>query len=140
MNMSKQKTKEFIMRIQNPMRIQDRIQDRIQSPLLRAAVLGLALTASCLAYSQGYSQGQPPGGPGGQGGEPPRMDVAKSLGVDTKTAKAVEQILREDREKHDAVRNETHQKLSKVLSREQIEKLHQMMPRPPRGDAPPRRD
>lgn len=133
MNIPNNETQEFIMRIQNPMRIQDRIQDRIQAPVLRAAVLSFALTTSCLAYSQG----QPPGGPGG---EPPRMDVTKSLGVDAKTAKAVEQILREDREKHDAVRNETNQKLAKVLSREQIEKLRQMMPRPPRGDAPPPRN
>ena len=136
MNIPNDETKEFIMRIQNPKRIQDRIQDRIQTPLLHAAVLSLALTTSCLAYSQG----QPPGGPGGPGGEPPRMDVAKSLGVDAKTAKTVEQILREDHEKHDAVRNETNQKLAKVLSREQLEKLHQMMPRPPRGDGPPPRN
>lgn len=136
MNIPNQKTEEFIMRIQNPMRIQDRIQGRIQAPVLRAAMLSLALSTSCMAYSQG----QPPGGQGGPGGEPPRMDVTKTLGVDAKTAKTVEQILREDREKHDAVRNETNQKLAKVLSREQIEKLHQMMPRPPRGDGPPRRD
>ena len=124
------------MRIQNPQRIQDRIQSRIQLPALHAVVLSLALSTSCLAYSQD----QPPGGPGGQRGEPPRLDVAKSLGVDARTAKAVEQILREEREKHMALRNETEQKLSKVLSREQIEKLHQMMPRPPRGDAPPPRN
>ncbi|HEX7647156.1 MAG TPA: hypothetical protein VF450_07090 [Noviherbaspirillum sp.] len=113
------------MRIQSP--------QPIRAALLRTVAMSLALSASCLAYSQG----QPPGGPGG---EPPRMEFAKSLGLDAKTAKAVEQIMREDREKHMAVRRETDQKLTKVLSREQLDKLHQMMPHPPRGDAPPRKD
>lgn len=65
------------MRIQHPL--------HIHVALLRTVVISLAFTASCLAYSQAQLPGRP-------AGEPPRTDFAKSLGVDTKTAKAVEQI------------------------------------------------
>ncbi len=83
-----------------------------------------------------------------QGGRPPKIDVASALSVDAKTAQAVEQVLEEqhakhralqgDREamhaKHEALRTETDQKLAKYLTKEQIEKLHQLMPKPPRPE------
>ena len=104
---------------------------------------GLCLSLTTLANPQ------KPDGP------PPRIDFAGALQIDAKTAQAVDQILREQHEKRkalgldhetikaklDALRQETDEKLSKVLTLEQRTKLHQVQPKPPRpDDRPPGKD
>ena len=111
-------------------------------PLL-AFVVAIATSSSVFANPQK------------QDGPPPRIDFASALQIDAKTAQAVEQILREQHEKRvamgidhetvkaklDTLRQETDQKLSRILTVEQRAKLHQLLPKPPRPDErPPTRD
>ncbi len=107
----------------------------------RPALLSLAI-ALALPLAQAQSHDHPP----------PKIDFA-ALGIDAKTAAAVEKVLREQhekrrmldtereatREKMEALRRETDQKLAALLSPEQLKKLQELRPRPPRPDGPPPR-
>lgn len=95
----------------------------------------------------------------GECAPPQRKNIGMELGLDAKTAAAVKQILDQQREQHraqmlawqkqdqptresrkaqrDALRKQTEQKLAKLLSPQQIDKLHQFLPKPPRPPRPP---
>jgi hypothetical protein len=99
-----------------------------------------------------FAQGTPrPDGP------PPRIDVAKVLGIDAARTKKVEAILdashekrhalREQRDaakddasreavraKMEAIREDTRKQLAAVLTPEEMKKLHDALPKPPRPD------
>lgn len=68
-------------------------------------------------------------------------DIKALLGIDSKTAASVERILQEQHDKHEQLRRDTDDKLSKLLSTTQLETLHRNIPPPPppkaRSDAPP---
>ena len=80
---------------------------------------------------------------------PPKIDFRTALGIDADTAQALDQVLREQHQKRealhaeheaarakmDALRAETDKKLAALLSAAQIRKLHEL--RPPRPDRPP---
>lgn len=113
-------------------------------PILRKFRPALAplVFALALPLAQAQSPDRPP---------PPKIDFAGALGLDAKTAQAVDKVLREQhekrraldierhaaREKMEALRRETDQKLAAILSADQLKKLHDLMPRPPRPDGPP---
>jgi hypothetical protein len=91
-------------------------------------------------------------------GPPPRIDVAKVLNIDAARAQKVEAILKASHDKRmalreqmgpgkdeasreamraqmRAIREDTDKQLAAVLSPEELKKLHDAMPRPPRrGD------
>ena len=111
-------------------------------PLTLSLMLAIAGTfALPLAYSQG------PDGP------PQRIDFAGALGLDATTASAFEQVMRAqharrkelgiDREtlqvKHELLRQETDQKLAKLLTPQQLKKFHELRQKPP-GHERPRRE
>lgn len=122
--------------------------------LLASMSLALGALVLCLdlplAHAQGRHDGPPPGGQGRDGGRderpaPRKIDFVKELGVDAKTAQALDNVLREHHEKrmalhreggdmrskHEALRKSMDEKLAKLLNKQQLAKLHQLMPRPP---------
>lgn len=115
----------------------------IQHPIGKY-VLSLAIAAS-LTLAHAQQRGAPPDG------RPPRIDFASALALDPTTAQAVGQVLHEQHEKHrtlgldaetvrsrhEAIRQETDEKLAKLLTAGQLEKLHQLLPKPPGGDRHP---
>jgi hypothetical protein len=112
---------------------------------IRPVVLSLILvTVLPFAQSQAQPQGQAPDG------RPPRIDFASVLSLDARTAQAFEQVMREHREKRraldidleamharqEALRQETDQKLAKILTPEQLKKFNQLRPQPPHREGP----
>jgi hypothetical protein len=101
-----------------------------------ALLLAAALTTAAVAQPM----------PGGPPGPPPRIDFARELGVSSAKAAQVESILANEREQHRAAREKARAELAKVLTPEELARLEQLMPRPPRppghgpmGGPPPER-
>lgn len=113
------------------------------NPVLRKLWSALPLVfALALPLARAQAPDRPP---------PLKIDFASALGIDTKKAQAVDKVLREQHEKRrsldierhaahekmEGLRRETDQKLAAILSPDQLKKLHDLMPRPPRPDGPP---
>ena len=101
--------------------------------LVWAATLMLSLAIA--AWAQTPPQGGGPGGaqgPGGAGGPPPRPDFARELGLSAEKAAQLESVLKAEREQMDRMRAENRSKLAAVLTPEQLARLEQMRPGPPR--------
>ncbi len=117
------------------------------------AANGYPAASKATSVGQASAEQCHPNGPK-HGEHRPKIDFGKELGLDAKTAANVQQILQQQREKrralipaeeamrakHDALRQETDQRLAQVLNQTQLAKLHQLMPRPPRPAHPPRPD
>jgi Spy/CpxP family protein refolding chaperone len=94
----------------------------------------LRLLAAFLATASTVALAQPADAPPRD--DPPRRpDIARLLNLDATRAAKVEAILRAQREKMHALREETDRQLATVLTAAELEKLHQALPRPP---GPPR--
>ncbi|MBI1890437.1 MAG: hypothetical protein HYS18_07320 [Burkholderiales bacterium] len=113
----------------------------LTSKLLKAAAITVGFCALAIGTDPGFAQqmrndmrSDPPNQGPRRAGIPPRPDLASALGADAKTAQAVEQVMRDHREKMEDLRKQTDMKLSKLLTEEQLRKLHQMHSRRPHQD------
>jgi Spy/CpxP family protein refolding chaperone len=84
---------------------------------------------ACLAIFSTVALAQAPQRPDGP---PPPIDVAKALNIDAARAQKVDAILKSAREKQRALREDTDRQLAAVLSPEELARLREAMPRPPR--------
>ena len=91
----------------------------------KSLILGALLFASVACIAQ-------------QGQMPPRIDVAAVTGADAKTSQSVEQVLRDQHDKIDAIRRDADARLAKLLTPAQLDKLHEAM-RKNRPDGPTQR-
>ena len=88
-------------------------------------VLAAAMTAATFAQAQGPARPAPP----------TAAQIAARAGIDEARAQQVVTILQEQRAAMEALRAQTDQKLSQVLSADELAKLRPSM-RPPHGHGP----
>lgn len=100
---------------------------------MKRPALTLALLAALAAIGAHAQPGPPPA--------PSRTQLAQDLGLGAEQAARLEDVLRRDRQRHEAAREQTRQEVAALkLSREQLARIDRQLAPPPRrepGERPP---
>ena len=107
-----------------------------------ATMAAMAALAALPASADEPQEGrQPPGRDRSRASMPMKPDFAKALSISPEKAAQVEAILARQREEMRKIHERSRAELAKVLTPEQLAKVEEMRPRPPRpsgADSPPR--